>query len=198
MTFTDGLTASAIILALVAIVSEIVFFIVQTDRAAKSQREISDYVGQMREVLGEIKGLTTGTREQLQEQFGQLLDFALGQQRASIGQELEERVAGIEERVGGLAGGLSPEAEEQMDSLMGELKREVETLAKDIEALRQSAPPQPPPAARRGGETPFLDELLQKETFRETPVLDKFLQEQLYRVWLRKPAAEPTEGEPET
>lgn len=146
MTFTDGLTASAIILAVLAIVSEIVFFVVQTQQAAKSQREISDYVGQMRGVLGEIKGLTTGTREQQQEQFKQVLDYLLGQQRTSIGQELEERVAGIEERVAGLAGGPSPDAKEQVDSRMEELKREIEGLAKDIEALGERAAPQPPPA----------------------------------------------------
>ena len=78
MTFTDGLTVSAIVLALLAIVSEVVFFIVQTDRAAKSQREISDYVGQMREVLGKIEGLTTSTGSRLETITAQMVSGLLG------------------------------------------------------------------------------------------------------------------------
>jgi len=70
--------ASAIILAVVAIVSEIAFFIVQTDRAAKSQREISDYVGQMRHVLGKIEGLTTSTGSRLETITAQMVSGLLG------------------------------------------------------------------------------------------------------------------------
>jgi len=179
MTFTDGLTASAIILAVVAIVSEIVFFIVQTDRASKSQREISEYVGQMRQVLGKIEGLTTSTREQQQEQFKQLLDFALGQQRASIGEELAGKVGAFEKQLASLEAKLSTGGDQEYERVMDELRQEVESLAKDVKALGESAEPQPPPR------------------FPEAPFVDKFLQE-AYGRWLQKPDVQPTEGEPET
>jgi hypothetical protein len=138
MTFTDGLTASAIILAVVAIGSEVLFFIVQTDRAAKSQREISDYVGQMREVLGKIEGLTTSTREEVWEQFKLLLEKVVGQERASIGQELEERVAAIEQRVVGVEDRSQAAGDEELGTMVGELKRDVTSLQRDLVGLRES------------------------------------------------------------
>lgn len=166
MDFSDGLAVAAIVLAVLAIVSEIAFFVVQTDRATKSQREISDYVGRMREVLGKIEGLTTGTREQLQDQFRWLLQAAVGQERASVAQELGDRVAALEGGLASLNAGASADAGEQTDKVMGELKREVEALARDIETLGESARRQPPSPAPRRSETPFLDEALQREAYR--------------------------------
>ena len=113
MTFTDGLAVSAIVLALLAIGSEILFFIVQTDRAAKSQREISDYVGQMRQVLGKIEGLTTSTGSRLETITAQLVSGLLG------------RVGPSPEAVGAAAGG--PEAEVEQGRL--------EQIAKVVRAL---------------------------------------------------------------
>lgn len=139
MTFTDGVAVSAIILAVVAIASEVLFFIVQTDRAAKSQREISDYVGQMRELLGKIEGLTTGTREQLQEQFRWLLERAVGEERAHLAADvakkldaLEKAFAEVEAKAGsGLNGRLAPEVEA--------LKERVSSLSSDLSAVAKKA-----------------------------------------------------------
>lgn len=78
LTFTDGLTVSAIILALVAISSEIAFFIIQTKHLTQSEKEQIRHIGEMREVLGRLEGLTTGTRDHLQVQFDRVLAAAIG------------------------------------------------------------------------------------------------------------------------
>ena len=187
MQLSDGLAVAAIVLALFTILLGILFYKWQSDLAKE-----------MHGLLSKIEGLTTSTREQVQEREKQLLDFALGQQQGWIGEELEKRVAGIEERVAGLGGGLSREAKQQLDSLMAQLKREVETLANDVKALAKSARSQPPPAAPQGGETPFLDQLLQKKTLGGLPFLDRAQQEAMYQRWLRSLSRDPAEGAPET
>jgi hypothetical protein len=138
--FSDGLTASAIILAVVAIVSQIAFFVVQTDRAAKSQREISDYVGQMRGVLGKIEGLTTGTREQLQEQFMLALRAAVGQDRALVADNLADKLGEIEDRMGALeesaAGQVGDDVRKQIDAL----KEGLSSLAAEVAGAAREPP----------------------------------------------------------
>ena len=141
MTFTDGVAVSAIILAVVAIASEVLFFIVQTDRAAKSQREISDYVGQMREVLGKIEGLTTGTREQLQEQFRVVLQAAIGQERVSIGEELAGRLDAFEKHLAGLAAKRSGAGDQEYRALVEQLKNEIRLLANEFAEEKLSRSP---------------------------------------------------------
>ena len=140
MTFSDGLTVSAIVLAVVAIASEVLFFIVQTDRATKSQREISDYVGQMRGVLAKIEGLTTGTREELREQLTRLLDFALSEQRASVSDKLEDKVVGIEQRVVAVEERSEGSGDEELRMAVAELKRDVGSLQGELAGLRAGAP----------------------------------------------------------
>jgi hypothetical protein len=139
MTFTDGLTVSAIILAVVAIVSEILFFIVQTDRAARSQREISDYVGQMREVLGKIEGLTTSTREQLQEQFTLALKAAVGRERATLADDVAERLESVEKAFADLTGRAGATSDGELAADLNALKEQVASLSSELSAVAKKA-----------------------------------------------------------
>ena len=80
VTFSDGLAISATVLSLTAIGFGVAFFIVQTQQLYRGQKESADYVGEMKEVLGKIEGLTVGTRDQLQGQFDRVLNAALSGQ----------------------------------------------------------------------------------------------------------------------
>jgi len=134
-----ALSIAAMVLAVATIFFDILFYRWQTEQGARITGTVNDFAKEMHGVLGEIKGLTTGTRQELQEQFKFLLQAAVGQERVSIGEGLEERVATIEQRVAGVEERSQATDDAELTTMVGQLKRDVSSLQEGLAGLRQGA-----------------------------------------------------------
>jgi hypothetical protein len=135
-----ALAAVAIALSVFAVAFELLFYNWQTGQGARITETVNNFAKEMHGVLGEIKGLTTGTWQELREQFKFVLDKALNQERASIGEEVAPRVEALEGQIDALEAKLSTTGHDELSTMVGELKRDVGALQRDLAALRQSAP----------------------------------------------------------
>lgn len=199
MDFSDGLAVAAIALALSTIFLGVLFYRWQTEQGREITKTINDFAKEMHAVLGEIKGLTTGTREQLQDQFKWLLQAAVGEERATLASDVAQKLDALEGAFAGLEAKAGSGLNEQLGAEVEALKERVSSLSSELSAVaRKAADAAAQPAAPRGSETPFLDELIQMGTFREAPLLDKAKQQEIYRRWRESRSVEPPEGKPET
>lgn len=139
MEFSDGLAVAAIALALSTIFLGVLFYRWQTDQGREVTKTINDFAKEMHAVLGEIKGLTTGTREQLQEQFTLALKAAVGQDRALVAEDLADKLRHIEDRMSGLEESAAGQVGEELRSQIDGLREQVSSLAAELAAAAREA-----------------------------------------------------------
>jgi len=128
MTFSDGLAVAAIALSLSTIFFGVLFYRWQTEQGARISDTINKFAKEMHGVLGEIKGLTTGTREELQEQFKVVLQAAIGQERASMAEDVVKRLEGVEQHVAGVEERSQATGDDELKTIVVELKRDLSSL----------------------------------------------------------------------
>jgi uncharacterized protein YoxC len=134
-----AVAAVAIALSLVAIAFELLFYRWQTEQGARITETINNFAKEMHGVLGEIKGLTTASLGELQEQFKWLLQARVGQERVSMSEELQERVETIEQRVADVEERSEGTGDQALSAMVAELKRDVGALQGELVVLRQGA-----------------------------------------------------------
>ena len=143
MTFSDGLAAAAIALSLSTILFGVLFYKWQTEQGARIADTINNFAKEMHAVLGEIKGLTTSTREQQERQTETLINALADRQRmeAAVAAEdvtgegvrdILQRLQGLEEALPTAADGTRPELEE--------IRERLDSLAKQVGGAVQQAP----------------------------------------------------------
>jgi uncharacterized protein YoxC len=139
MEFSDGLAVAAIALALSTIFLGVLFYRWQTEQGREITRTVNDFAKEMHAVLGEIKGLTTGTREQLQEQFKFVLDRAFGRGRASLAEDVAQRLEVVERAFADLSARAGAESEAELAADIGTLKERVASLSSELSAVAKKA-----------------------------------------------------------
>lgn len=81
---TMGLAIAATILSITAILLEVFFYRTQTEQAHAIAKDNAEFTERMAGFLGELKGLTTTTRDQLQTQFDRMLEATLQRQAPAV------------------------------------------------------------------------------------------------------------------
>jgi hypothetical protein len=161
MEFSDGLAVAAIALSLSTIFFGVLFYHWQTEQGARIAQTISDFAKEMHAVLGEIKGLTTSTREQQERQTETLINALADRQRTEAAvaaedvagegvRDILQRLQGLEETLPTAADGTRPELEE--------IRERLDSLAKQVGGAVQQAT-----AANLGLFREMLDRALRAE-----------------------------------
>jgi len=71
---TIALAIAALIVSILAIVLGILFYRFQTQQGNRIIKDNTDFAKEMHGLLGEIRGVTTYTQEQMQKQFNTMLE----------------------------------------------------------------------------------------------------------------------------
>lgn len=131
---TIALAIAALVVSTLAIVLSILFYRFQTQQGNRIARDNTDFATAMHGLLGEIRGVTTSTLGQVQEQFSKMLDAMLHIEttdiRAAVGSATDEMVRNLHPRVEALEQALKMG---QVDTT--EARRELDAIAQTIHSL---------------------------------------------------------------
>lgn len=125
---TIALAIAALIVSVLAIVLGILFYRFQTQQGNRIVKDNTDFAKEMHGLLGEIRGVTTYTQEQMQKQFNTMLEATVNKEttdiKAAVESATDKAVRELHTRM------------ESLEQLIGE--GQVDTDAqKELEALKQ-------------------------------------------------------------
>lgn len=129
----ESLAITALILAVVAFAANLAFFAIQSWQANSVKKENTEFAKEMHAVLGEIKGLTNATREQMQTQFDKMLDATLERQREVVSEAVtSDTVAQVEEITKRLDTVTSDEASSKS------MKEEIQKVKESLDSFKDT------------------------------------------------------------
>jgi len=125
---TIALAIAALLLSLLAIASEIAFFIINS-RVSK----------EMHGLLGELRGRASGTQEQLERHFASLLNAVIDKGADKVSEETQAPIQELREHLEALEKKLPSAAREAVKGEMSTLEQRVNTLAQELAQKTRSA-----------------------------------------------------------
>ena len=125
---TIALAIAALIVSILAIVLGILFYRFQTQQGNRIIKDNTDFAKEMHGLLGEIRGVTTYTQEQMQKQFNTMLEATVNKEttdiKAAVESATDKAVRELHTRM------------ESLEQLIGEGPGETDAQ-KELEALKQ-------------------------------------------------------------
>ena len=136
---TIALALAAIILSILAMAFEILFYIVQTRAAKEDARERSKFSQEMSALLGKIEGRTNTTLEQLWQQFKSLLDATISRGADEASEDVQGAMQELKARVEAVESKMPSVGAEAARREIATMKEQVSSLAQELREKTRSA-----------------------------------------------------------